>query len=73
MTRSRAALLEFLKEHGKIVLKPFDGMGGRSIFVVTAGDLNTNVIIETLTATARDSRSRSATSPRSRRATSACC
>ena len=31
------------------MLKPFDGMGGRSIFVVTAGDLNTNVIIETLT------------------------
>jgi glutathione synthase len=49
VTRSRAALLEFLKEHGKVVLKPFDGMGGRSIFVVTAGDLNTNVIIETLT------------------------
>jgi len=49
VTRSHAALLEFLKEHGKIVLKPFDGMGGRSIFVVTAGDLNVNVIIETLT------------------------
>ena len=31
------------------MLKPFDGMGGRSIFVVAAGDLNTNVIIETLT------------------------
>jgi len=49
VTRSRTALLEFLKEHDKVVLKPFDGMGGRSIFVVTAGDLNTNVIIETLT------------------------
>jgi glutathione synthase len=49
ITRSRTALLEFLKEHGKVVLKPLDGMGGRSIFVVTAGDLNTNVIIETLT------------------------
>ncbi len=46
---SRTALLEFLKDHGKVVLKPLDGMGGRSIFVVTAGDLNTNVIIETLT------------------------
>ena len=49
VTRSRAVLLEFLKEQGKVVLKPFDGMGGRSIFVVAAGDLNTNVIIETLT------------------------
>jgi glutathione synthase len=49
VTRSRDDLLGFLKEHGKIVLKPFDGMGGRSIFVVTEGDLNTNVIVETLT------------------------
>jgi glutathione synthase len=49
VTRSRAELVEFLKQHGKIVMKPFDGMGGRSIFVVTAGDLNVNVIIETLT------------------------
>jgi glutathione synthase len=49
VTRSRGALIEFLEEHGKIVLKPLDGMGGRSIFVVTAGDLNVNVIIETLT------------------------
>jgi glutathione synthase len=50
VTRSRSHLLEFLKEHRKVVLKPLDGMGGRSIFVVSAGDLNTNVIIETLTA-----------------------
>jgi glutathione synthase len=49
VTRSRDALVEFLAEHGKIVLKPFDGMGGRSIFVVGKGDLNVNVIIETLT------------------------
>jgi glutathione synthase len=49
VTRSRGALVEFLGEHGKIVLKPLDGMGGRSIFVVQKGDPNTNVIIETLT------------------------
>jgi glutathione synthase len=49
VTRSRNELIAFLQEHGKIVLKPFDGMGGRSIFVVTEGDLNVNVIIETLT------------------------
>lgn len=49
VTRSRSALIEFLEEHRKAVLKPFDGMGGRSIFVIAAGDLNTNVIIETLT------------------------
>ncbi len=49
VTRSRDELLKFLAEHGKIVLKPFDGMGGRSIFIVATGDLNVNVIIETLT------------------------
>ena len=49
VSRRRADLVAFLEEHGKIVLKPLDGMGGRSIFVVTKGDPNTNVIIETLT------------------------
>lgn len=49
ITRSRDELLDFLAEHRKIVLKPLDGMGGRSIFVVTEGDINTNVIVETIT------------------------
>src|SRR5690606_3179896 len=49
ITRSHTDLLEFLDEQGKIVLKPLDGMGGRSIFVVPKGDPNTNVIFETLT------------------------
>jgi len=49
VTRSRSALLEFLDEHEKIVLKPLDGMGGHSIFVLAKGDLNANVIVETLT------------------------
>jgi glutathione synthase len=49
ITRSRKALLAFLAEHGKAVFKPLDGMGGRSIFVVEQGDVNTNVVIETLT------------------------
>jgi glutathione synthase len=49
ITRSREDLVAFLAEHGKVVLKPLDGMGGRSIFVVSEGDPNRNVIIETLT------------------------
>jgi glutathione synthase len=49
ITRSADALREFLAEHGKVVFKPLDGMGGRSIFVVEEGDLNTNVVIEMLT------------------------
>jgi glutathione synthase len=49
ITRSRSAIKEFLAEQRKVVLKPLDGMGGKSIFVVTDGDPNTNVILETLT------------------------
>jgi glutathione synthase len=49
VTRSGALLREFIATHGDAVLKPLDGMGGRSIFRVRAGDPNTGVIIETLT------------------------
>ena len=49
VTRSMDDMRAFLKEHGKIVVKPLDGMGGRSIFVVVKGDGNANVIFETLT------------------------
>jgi glutathione synthase len=53
ITRSMPEMKEFLAEHGKVVVKPLDGMGGRSIFVVTAGDNNANVIFETLTDSGR--------------------
>lgn len=43
------ALREFQQTHGDIVLKPLDGMGGRSVFRVRPGDDNLGVIIETLT------------------------
>ena len=49
ITRSMPEMKSFLAEHGKIVVKPLDGMGGRSIFVVAKGDNNANVIFETLT------------------------
>ena len=49
ITRSMADMRAFLAEHGQIVVKPLHGMGGRSIFVVRQGDLNANVIFETLT------------------------
>ncbi|MDZ7642779.1 MAG: glutathione synthase [Woeseiaceae bacterium] len=49
ITRSMADLRGFLREHGHIVVKPLDGMGGRSIFVIRKGDNNANVIFETLT------------------------
>ena len=49
VTRDPAALKAFVAEHGDAVLKPLDGMGGRSIFRARAGDPNLNVILETLT------------------------
>jgi glutathione synthase len=49
ITRSLSGIRAFLEEHGQIVVKPLDGMGGRSVFVITQGDRNANVIIETLT------------------------
>ncbi|MEZ5462583.1 glutathione synthase [Dokdonella sp.] len=49
VARSAAELRRFAAEHGKIVLKPLDGMGGRSIFLSAHGDPNLNVILETLT------------------------
>ena len=49
ISRSRHDLRAFLEEQGKVVLKPLDGMGGKSIFVVDRADPNTNVILETLT------------------------
>lgn len=44
-----ARLKAFQQEHGDVVFKPLDGMGGSSIFHVKAGDPNLSVIIETLT------------------------
>jgi len=49
ITRDMKDMESFLAEHGKIVCKPLDGMGGRSIFVLERHDKNVNVVFETLT------------------------
>jgi glutathione synthase len=49
ITREMADMHAFLREHQRIVCKPLFGMGGRSIFVIDAGDKNANVVFETLT------------------------
>ena len=49
VARDMGELAAFLREHGKIVVKPLDGMGGRSIFVLEKGDANAQVVFETLT------------------------
>lgn len=42
-------LKAFYREHGDVIFKPLDGMGGSSIFRVREGDSNLSVILETLT------------------------
>lgn len=54
VARDPAVLREFVAEHDQVVLKPLDGMGGRSIFRASAADPNLNVILETLTQGGRD-------------------
>ena len=50
LVSSRAELLrEFHREHGDVIFKPLDGMGGSSIFRLRPDDANVSVIIETLT------------------------
>jgi glutathione synthase len=49
ITRSMDEMRAFLSEHERIVVKPLDGMGGKSIFVIQKGDKNASVIFETLT------------------------
>jgi glutathione synthase len=49
ITRDMEAMGAFAAEHGRIVVKPLHGMGGRSIFVVDPSDKNMRVVFETLT------------------------
>lgn len=39
----------FIEQHQEVVLKPLDGMGGKSIFRLHSADPNINVVLETLT------------------------
>ncbi len=48
VARDRGELRRFAREHGEIVLKPLDGMGGRGIFRSRGDDPNLNSILETL-------------------------
>lgn len=48
VTRQKHLIREFQQQHGDIILKPLDGMGGASIFRINQGDPNFSVIVETL-------------------------
>lgn len=49
VARDWQELRSFVRDQGDCVLKPLDGMGGRSIFRARAADDNLKVILETLT------------------------
>lgn len=49
-----AQLRAFHKQHGDVIFKPLDGMGGSRIFRLKPDDANVSVIIETLTDFGRD-------------------
>lgn len=50
VSRNVTEFKDFIAEHGDVVVKPLDGMGGKSIFRIRQGESNANVILETLTA-----------------------
>jgi len=54
VARDPALLREFVQEVGEAVIKPLDGMAGRSIFRTARDDPNLNVILETLTREGRE-------------------
>ncbi len=49
VTSDETRLRDFQAEHGDVILKPLDGMGGAGIFRVKGDGLNLGSIIETLT------------------------
>lgn len=49
VSRDEQTLRDFHSEHGDVIYKPLDGMGGSSIFRVKQDDPNLGVILETLT------------------------
>jgi len=49
VSRDMNRLKDFLREHGDIIVKPLNGMGGASVFRVQSDDPNVNVIMETIT------------------------
>lgn len=45
----KKSIKKFIQQEHDVILKPLDGMGGTAVFRVQIGDVNLNVIIETLT------------------------
>ena len=50
VARNMDRIREFLGEHGDVIVKPLDIMGGASVFRLRTGDPNVNVVFEQMTA-----------------------
>lgn len=50
VAREMGRLRDFLAEHGDVIVKPLDSMGGASVFRLRKDDPNINVVLETMTA-----------------------
>ena len=49
VAREMSRVQDFIEEHGDVIVKKLDGMGGTMIFRVHADDPNRNVIVEAIT------------------------
>lgn len=49
VSREPNEIRQFYRDHGDVVVKPLDGMGGKSVFRLRPDDPNLNVILETIT------------------------
>lgn len=54
ITRDRAAIAAFRREHGNIILKPLYGNGGAGVFFIQEGDHNLMALIELFEQTFRE-------------------
>lgn len=48
VTNQANLMHSFIAEHKQVIIKPLNGMGGESIFKISLGDGNTNVILESV-------------------------
>ncbi len=54
ISSNKKEIIEFLKSKNQVVLKPLNLMGGQGIFLISNGDSNLNVIIDSITNKGRD-------------------
>ena len=54
ISSNKTEIIEFLKSKKQVVLKPLNLMGGQGIFLITNGDSNLDVIIDSITNKGKD-------------------